>query len=398
MAGTKIIAYDLGTGGSKASLFDTDGTCLAFTFVPYDTLYPDTGWHEQRPEDWWKAIRRSTAELLAKRIVSPPDIACLAISGQSLGVVPVDRSGTLLREATPIWSDTRASRADRCVLQEGGPGEVVHDHGQRVSRRVLLAVQGDVVQGHRAGDVRPGAQGHRHQGLHQPEADGRDRDGLLLRLGQRCLQPRGLGLQARAHRGRRACPRAVPRDRPLHEDPRHTDARSLRRAGPSPHRAGRLRRRGQLLHGAGGEKHRGRQRLHIPGLLLLDRGLLEEAGARLQGQALRVHARGAGAVHLSGEHLLGRQLPALDPGHPLRRLDDRRPRRLRGHERDGSFRTDRREQAAVQPEPGRRRHAGVQPRISGDASRASTCATPGPTLCGRAWKASRSTWGLCSPC
>jgi xylulokinase len=106
----KIIAYDLGTGGAKASLFDAEGRCLAFTFVPYDTLYPDTGWHEQRPEDWWRAVVRSTTELLAKKIAAASDIACLAISGQSLGVVPIDRAGALLREATPIWSDTRASR------------------------------------------------------------------------------------------------------------------------------------------------------------------------------------------------------------------------------------------------------------------------------------------------
>jgi len=110
VAVSKIIAYDLGTGGSKASLFDADGTCLAFSFVSYDTLYPDTGWHEQRPGDWWNAIVRSTRELLATGIAAPADIAAIAISGQSLGVVPVDRAGNLLREATPIWSDTRASR------------------------------------------------------------------------------------------------------------------------------------------------------------------------------------------------------------------------------------------------------------------------------------------------
>ncbi|MCX7039150.1 MAG: FGGY family carbohydrate kinase, partial [Spirochaetes bacterium] len=109
-AGTKIIAYDLGTGGSKASIFDADGTCLASTFIPYDTLYPDTGWHEQRPNDWWNAIVASTRALLASGTVAASDIACLAISGQSLGVVPIDAEGALLREATPIWSDTRASR------------------------------------------------------------------------------------------------------------------------------------------------------------------------------------------------------------------------------------------------------------------------------------------------
>ena len=34
-------------------------------------------------------------------------ISCCGISGHSLGVVPLDRNGKLLREATPIWSDSR---------------------------------------------------------------------------------------------------------------------------------------------------------------------------------------------------------------------------------------------------------------------------------------------------
>jgi xylulokinase len=104
----RIIAYDLGTGGNKASLFDSSGACLAFSFVPYDTFYPESGWHEQRPEDWWRAVVASTRELLAR--FPAADVECLAISGQSLGVVPVDGAGRLLRERTPIWSDTRASR------------------------------------------------------------------------------------------------------------------------------------------------------------------------------------------------------------------------------------------------------------------------------------------------
>ena len=104
----KIIAYDLGTGGSKASLYDADGACLATTFVSYETVYPATGWHEQRPVDWWNAIVESTHRLLAQGGIVGSDVECLAISGQSLGVVPVDRAGNLLRETTPIWSDTRA--------------------------------------------------------------------------------------------------------------------------------------------------------------------------------------------------------------------------------------------------------------------------------------------------
>jgi len=102
-----ILAYDLGTGGNKASLYDTDGTCLAAVFVPYKTQYPQAGWHEQRPMDWWQAVVASTNRLLADGKTDPNDIECLAISGHSLGCVPLDASGVLLRESTPIWSDKR---------------------------------------------------------------------------------------------------------------------------------------------------------------------------------------------------------------------------------------------------------------------------------------------------
>ena len=48
-----ILAYDLGTGGVKAILYDESGASLAGSFISYDTRYPAGGWHEQRPEDWW---------------------------------------------------------------------------------------------------------------------------------------------------------------------------------------------------------------------------------------------------------------------------------------------------------------------------------------------------------
>jgi len=103
-----IIAYDLGTGGNKASLYDVDGQCLAAVFEPYETRYPQPGWHEQRPEDWWNAVVKSTHRLLADGAVEAGAIECLAVSGHSLGCVPLDAAGGLLRESTPIWSDKRA--------------------------------------------------------------------------------------------------------------------------------------------------------------------------------------------------------------------------------------------------------------------------------------------------
>jgi len=102
-----LLAYDLGTGGNKASLYEPDGRCVAASFEPYETLYPRPGWHEQRPEDWWNVVVASTRRLLAESGADPAEIACLALSGHSLGCVPLDAAGRLLREATPIWSDKR---------------------------------------------------------------------------------------------------------------------------------------------------------------------------------------------------------------------------------------------------------------------------------------------------
>lgn len=105
--GSYIIAYDLGTGGNKASLYDEKGTCLRETFISYPTHYPRAGWHEQKPEDWWEAIVKSTRELLKTKDVDKSKIVACGISGHSLGAVPVTGDCTLLRESTPIWSDSR---------------------------------------------------------------------------------------------------------------------------------------------------------------------------------------------------------------------------------------------------------------------------------------------------
>ena len=102
--GKYLIAYDLGTGGSKSALYDDQGQCVAECFQAYPTYYPRSGWHEQRPEDWWRAVVASTRRLLAESGEVRAEIVGCGISGHSLGVVPLDRRGRLLRETTPLRS------------------------------------------------------------------------------------------------------------------------------------------------------------------------------------------------------------------------------------------------------------------------------------------------------
>lgn len=105
------LAYDLGTGGCKASLWDADAHPVAEAVVGYGTRHPGPGRSEQRPEDWWDAVVASTRALLAQKPDARDRISGIALSGHSLGAVQVDAHDDLVAEWTPIWSDTRG-RAD----------------------------------------------------------------------------------------------------------------------------------------------------------------------------------------------------------------------------------------------------------------------------------------------
>lgn len=105
---TLVIGADLGTSGCKSALFDEDGRELASTVHEYPTFYPSVAFHEQRPMDWWRAVRESVRELVRTVGTRSAEIAAISISGQSLAPIPLDEDNELLVDAVPIWSDTRA--------------------------------------------------------------------------------------------------------------------------------------------------------------------------------------------------------------------------------------------------------------------------------------------------
>lgn len=106
----KIIAFDLGTGGVKASLYDKSLQTLSKSFIEYKTYFPAPDRHEQLPSDWWNGVIQSIKSLLEYSGVDPSEIACLSLSGHSLVTVPIDKDGNCLMNDVPIWSDTRAQK------------------------------------------------------------------------------------------------------------------------------------------------------------------------------------------------------------------------------------------------------------------------------------------------
>jgi len=104
---SNVLAYDFGTGGIKASVYQPDGECLASHFATYETHYPKPGWHEQNVDDWWKATVDATRLLLEEWDGTADSIAAIGISGHSLGLIAMGAGGELLRQNAIIWSDSR---------------------------------------------------------------------------------------------------------------------------------------------------------------------------------------------------------------------------------------------------------------------------------------------------
>src|SRR5665811_2140663 len=112
-----ILAHDLGTGGNKAVLYSSEGELISKAFKSYATYYPYSGWAEQNPQDWWEAVIESTKKLLAATEINKKNIACISLSGHSMGIVPVDKEGKLLRKIVPLWNDSRAIDKAREILK-----------------------------------------------------------------------------------------------------------------------------------------------------------------------------------------------------------------------------------------------------------------------------------------
>lgn len=105
----------------KLPWFEKSGKVIAQTNKPYKLYYPNPGWVEQNPDEWWNAIVDGIKEIL--KTVSADDIAGIGIDGQSWSAIPVDKAGNCLHN-TPIWMDTRARDICERVVSEVGFDEI----------------------------------------------------------------------------------------------------------------------------------------------------------------------------------------------------------------------------------------------------------------------------------
>ena len=98
------IGADLGTSALKLLLVGLNGNIIKEITKEYDVCFPNPGWSEQSPEDWWTAFCSGIKELIEG--LNPNDIKAIGSGGQMHGLVALDEKDTVIRPAI-LWNDGR---------------------------------------------------------------------------------------------------------------------------------------------------------------------------------------------------------------------------------------------------------------------------------------------------
>lgn len=115
------IGIDLGTSAVKLLLMDETGKVLNIVSKEYPLSFPNPGWSEQNPSDWWAQSKAGLKELTAN--VDKNSIAGISFGGQMHGLVVLDENDEVIRPAI-LWNDGRTQKETDYLNNEIGKEEL----------------------------------------------------------------------------------------------------------------------------------------------------------------------------------------------------------------------------------------------------------------------------------
>ena len=124
-----LIGVDGGTESLRAGVFDLEGRPLAFAATAYKTRFPNPGWAEQDPGDWWAALGESVRRAVERAAVPTEEIAALALDTTCCSVVALDQEGEPLRPCL-IWMDLRSAPQTEKVVATADEALKVNSNGK----------------------------------------------------------------------------------------------------------------------------------------------------------------------------------------------------------------------------------------------------------------------------
>lgn len=112
---TYIVSHDVGTSSVKSALVSHHGEIIAHSTSAYGFTYPNPGWVEQDPEDYWKGVVKNTRTVLEESRLDPDHVMGMVFSTQAMGIIPLDRNDKLLMHNI-TWVDGRAEEQAQWLM------------------------------------------------------------------------------------------------------------------------------------------------------------------------------------------------------------------------------------------------------------------------------------------
>ncbi len=110
-----FMGVDTGTQSVRVIVTDRCGNVISGDEQVYETFYPQAGWAEQKPADWWDCFNEAPKNVmggLSQEIRH--NIEAVSVCSTSSTVLPVDEQGKPLADAI-MWMDTRAKEEMKVV-------------------------------------------------------------------------------------------------------------------------------------------------------------------------------------------------------------------------------------------------------------------------------------------
>lgn len=101
------IGIDLGTSSLKLLLVDDEGKVVNECTKEYPLIFPQNGWSEQDPNEWWNAVLTGVPELIKN--IDATKVAGIGSGGQMHGLVALDKDDKVIRNAI-LWNDGRTQK------------------------------------------------------------------------------------------------------------------------------------------------------------------------------------------------------------------------------------------------------------------------------------------------
>ncbi len=111
------IGVDLGTSAVKLLLMEGNGKICNIVSNEYPLSFPQPGWSEQKPEDWWDAVVDGIKKLVDGFDAS--QVAGISFGGQMHGLVILDKDDNVIRPAI-LWNDGRTTKEVNYLNNEIG--------------------------------------------------------------------------------------------------------------------------------------------------------------------------------------------------------------------------------------------------------------------------------------